>query len=240
MLKLSIKDLRIYWFTFLINFAFWTIMAPSAIENPDIYLMLPIGFGLLINMIPLGNDMRDGKDILYASLPINRSKIVMARYLSSFFMTAVAFLWIILLGLLLERYLPGLSGRLWKRLSPESIVILVLLITLIICIYLPFVYKFGFNALITGGVAITAIVMAGFWLGASYLISSNSELLGIKSQESANAFNALRSSTLFHYLSEIMEHYGRIISLALIILFIIAVIAVSLSISINIFNRKEL
>ena len=107
MLKLSIKDIRIYWFTFLVNFVFWTIMAPASIQNPDIYLMLPIGLALLIIMIPLGNDMRDGRDILFASLPIRRPRIVMARYLSSFFLTVLAFVWIILLGIDNRKIPPG-------------------------------------------------------------------------------------------------------------------------------------
>jgi len=54
-------------------------MAPAAIQSPDIYMMLPIGFGLLIIMIPLGNDVRDGRDVLFASLPIKRNKIVAAK-----------------------------------------------------------------------------------------------------------------------------------------------------------------
>ena len=74
MFRLSIKDIRIYWFTFLVNFMFWTIMAPASMQSPDIYMMIPIGFGLLIIMIPLGNDIRDGRDMLFVSLPIKRNK----------------------------------------------------------------------------------------------------------------------------------------------------------------------
>jgi hypothetical protein len=164
----------------------------------------------------------------------------MARYLSSFFLTIMAFMWIILLGLVMERYLPGLGGQILERLSLESLLILTLIITLIICIYLPFVYKFGFGAVISGGVAVTGIVLGGFWICASFLISSNSGFLGIQAGEGNIALNALRSNSLFYYLGEIINHYGRGMTLSLIFLVIAAAIAISISISIKIFSRKEL
>ena len=240
MLKLSIKDIRIYWFTFLINFVFWTIIAPASIQNYDIYLLLPIGFGLLITMIPLGNDMKEGKDILYASLPLKRNKIVIARYISSFVLISVAFAWIIIFGLVIENYLPGLGGELLERLSLESIALLVFIITLIISIYLPFVFKFGFSAVITGGLAVTGLVMVGFWMVSKYLISSNSELLGIPVSAVDPVFDAFKSNNLFNYLGKILNYYGKSISLGLILMMIIAAIAISVIISIRIFNRKEL
>lgn len=240
MLKLSIKDIRIYWLTFLINFVFWTIMAPAAIQSPDIYMMLPIGFGLLIIIIPLGNDVRDGRDILYASLPIKRSKIVLARYLSSFFLAAAAFAWLIIIGLSIERYMPAFGGgKISGSLSFESIIILFLLITLIICIYLPLVLKFGFSAIISGGIAVTAIIMASFWWGSSYLISRNTQVFDMNSGEDINAINSLLSSNLFHNLTKIMEYYGRGISITIIILVMLIVIIISILISLKIFKEKE-
>ena len=240
MLRLSMKDIRIYWFTFLINFIFWSIIATAAIQNPDIYLLLPIGFGLLVIMIPLGNDIRDGRDILYASLPIKRSSIVAAKYISSFFLAAAAFIWLILLGLVLERYLPGLSGEISGSLSFESILILLLMITLIICIYLPLALRFGFGAVISGGIAITALIMAGFWLGSSYLISLNACVPGIKTGENVNLMDDLSGTDLFRNLAEIMEYHGRGISITLIILVIIISLIISIMISIKMFNKKEL
>lgn len=240
MLRLSIKDLRIYWVTFAVNFVFWTLIAPASLQNPDIYLMMPIGFAILINMIPLGNDIRDGKDLLYASLPVKRQKIVLARYLSSFILTILAFIWLLLLGLVFERYLPGLKGSISGQLSADSIIIMFLLITLIICIYLPLVYKFGFGAVITGGIAVTAAVIAGFWAVASFLISSNSGMLGLEGQQSINVFNIMINNNLFRFLSQIINNFGRAVSLIVIFLIIAAAIVISISISIRIFSRKEL
>jgi ABC-type transport system involved in multi-copper enzyme maturation permease subunit len=240
MLKLSIKDIRIYWFAFLINLVFWTVIAPAALQNPDIYLMLPIGFSLLIIMIPLGNDMRDGRDILYASLPISRYKIVIARYLSSFLLTVIAFVWLILLGLLMERYLPDLAGDLSGTLSFDIILIPLLIISLILSIYLPIVFRFGFGAVISGGIAIIAIVISGFWTAASYLITINDTLPGIRLQEGTGMFNILSENNLFSYLNTIIRHYGRGLIITLIFLVMIAALAISISISIKIFSRKEL
>ena len=240
MLKLSIKDIRIYWFTYVVNFLFWTIMAPAAIQNPDIYMMLPIGFGLLIIIIPLGNDIRDGRDILYASLPIKRRSIIAARYLSSFFLAAAASIWLIILGLAIERFLPGLSGKISDSLSFESILILAFIITLIICIYLPFVLKFGFGAVISGGIAITALAIAGFWLGSSYLISLNKGVPGIETGGNSSLLDSLSGIGIFRNLSKIMEYYGRGISIFIIILVMIIAIIISISISIKIFRGKEL
>ena len=240
MLKLSIKDIRIYWFTYVVNFLFWTIMAPAAIQNPDIYMMLPIGFGLLIIIIPLGNDIRDGRDILYASLPIKRRSIIAARYLSSFFLAAAASIWLIILGLAIERFLPGLSGKISDTLSFESILILAFIITLIICIYLPFVLKFGFGAVISGGIAITALAIAGFWLGSSCLISLNKGVPGIETGGNGSLLDSLSGIGIFRNLSKIMEYYGRGISIFIIILVMIIAIIISISISIKIFRGKEL
>jgi hypothetical protein len=240
MLKLSIKDIRIYWFTFLINLVFWSIMAIAAIQYPDVFLLLPVGFGLLIIMIPLGNDIRDGRDKLYASLPIKRSSILVAKYFSSFFLAAVSFIWIILLGLILEKYLPGLSGGISGSLSLESMLFLAFMITLIICIYLPFVLRFGFGALISGSLTITILVMAGFWLGSSYLISLNSEVPGIKTGGNNNLWSTLSGIDLFRNLAKIMEYHGRGISITIIILIMIIALMISIMISIKIFNKKEL
>jgi hypothetical protein len=113
------------------------------------------------------------------------------------------------------------------------------LITLIICIYLPLVYRFGFGAVITGGIAATAAVIGGFWATTSYLISSNSEMLGLAGQQSVNVFNIMIHNNLFRFLNQIISHYGRGISLGLIFLGIAAAVAISISISIRIFNRKE-
>jgi hypothetical protein len=126
------------------------------------------------------------------------------------------------------------------RLSPESLFILALLMILIICIYLPFVYRFGFGAVISGGIAVTGIILGGFWISASFLISANSGLLGIQAVEGNNVLDALKSNNLFYYLNEIINHYGRWLILSIIFLVIAAAISVSMAISIRIFNRKEL
>jgi hypothetical protein len=203
-------------------------------------MMLPIGFGLLIIMIPLGNDIRDGRDILYVSLPIRRYKIVIARYLSSAFLTVVAFVWLILLGLVLERYMPDLSGDLSGVLSLESILIIAMIINLIICIYLPIIIKFGFGAVISGGIAVTGIVIAGF-LGASSLIMSyNSQVPGIKAVQGRSIIDIMASGSIFHYLSQIIRYHGRGLIITLMILAIAATFAISIAISVSIFRRKEL
>ena len=240
MLRLSIKDIKIYWFTFIVNFVFWTIMAPAALQDPDIYLMLPIGFGLLIIMIPLGNDIRDGRDILYASLPIRRYKIVAARYLSAVFLTVTAFIWLILLGLVLERYFPDLSGDLSGALSVESILIIVLIINLIICIYLPIIFRFGFSAVISGGIAITGIIIAGFLGASSLIISYNPQVPGVDALQGRSIMDIIASGSIFQYLSQIIRYHGRGLIITLMILAISATLAISIAISINIFRRKEL
>jgi hypothetical protein len=240
MLRLSIKDIKIYWFTFIVNFVFWTIMAPAALQDPDIYLMLPIGFGLLIIMIPLGNDIRDGRDILYASLPIRRYKIVAARYLSSVFLTVAAFLWLTLLGLVLERYFPDLSGDLSGVISVESILIIVSIINLIICIYLPIIFRFGFGAVISGGIAITGIIIAGFLGASSLIISYNPQVPGIDALQGRSIMDIMASGSIFQYLGQIIRYHGRGLIITLMVLAIAATLAVSISVSISIFRRKEL
>ena len=142
--------------------------------------------------------------------------------------------------MIIERYLPGLSGGLSERLSFESILVLVLIITIVICIYLPFVYRFGFGAVITGGIAVTAIVIGGFWIASSYLISLNTGLPGLESQEGSNVFNALINNNLFFQLNGIIRHYGSAMISVLILIAIAAAITVSMIISIKIFSRKEL
>jgi len=240
MLRLSIKDIRIYWFTYFINFAFWTIMAPAAIQSPDIYMMLPIGFGLLIIMIPLGNDVRDGRDVLFASLPIKRNKIVAAKYLSSIFLITASFLWLLLLGLALEKLLPGLAGGLTGALSVESVLIIFFITILIVCIYLPIVFKFGFGAVISGGIAIIGIVMSGFLAAVLFIISLNPQVSDAGSIQAKNLLDVIDSGSLFSHLGSIIRYHGRTLIMTLILLAMAAVLAVSIYISVSIFRRKEL
>jgi hypothetical protein len=53
-------------------------------------------------------------------------------------------------------------------------------------------------------------------------------------------FNILANNNLFSYLSTIIRHYGRGLIITSIFLAIIAALAISISISIKIFSRKEL
>lgn len=85
MFKLSLKDLKINKTAFLINPAFWAILGLAWLSlNTDLYLMLPVFFGLFIVMIPMSTELRDNIDILYNSLPISRRAIVISKYISSF------------------------------------------------------------------------------------------------------------------------------------------------------------
>jgi len=111
---------------------------------------------------------------------------------------------------------------------------------LIVCIYLPIVFKFGFGAVISGGIAIIGIVMSGFLAAVLFIISLNPQVSDAGSIQAKNLLDVIDSGSLFSHLGSIIRYHGRTLIMTLILLAMAAVLAVSIYISVSIFRRKEL
>jgi len=242
MFRLSIKDLKINKTAFLINFAFWTILGPAWLGlNADLYLMLPVFFGLFVVMIPMSTELRDNIDILYNSLPIRKRTIIISRYISSLTMILLIYAWIILIGFLMDKYLPIIQVDLLEKMSAGAILLVVLPVVLIVSIYVPVVLRFGFTAFITAGIIIFMGVFSGFIAGISYIISTNNTMTGYKGPGGlAGTIEMIRNNDLIYYLGKAIEGYGIWIPVVLILFAMVLVVFVSINISLLIYRRKEL
>ena len=242
MLRLSLKDLKINKIAFLINLVFWTILGPAWLSlNTDLYLMLPVFFGLFVVMIPMSTELRDNIDILYNSLPIRKRTIIISRYISSLAMILLIYAWIILIGFLMDKYLPIIQVGLPEKISAGAILLVILPVVLIVSIYIPIVLRFGFTAFITAGIIIFMGVFSGFMAGLSYIISASSNMTGYQGPGGiAGIIGIIKSNNLIYYLSRAIEEYGTWIPIVIILFVIVLAVFVSINISTSIYRRKEL
>ena len=242
MFRLSLKDLKINKIAFLANIAFWTILGPAWLSlNTDLYLILPVFFGLFVVMIPMSTELRDNIDILYNSLPISRKSIVISRYISSFIMIFIIYAWIIIIGFLMDKYLPVLQVGLMEKVSAGAIMLVILPLVLIISIYIPIVLRFGFTVFLTAGIIIFISVFSGFIAAVSYIISANSNVTGYQgSRGLTGIFEMIRNNDLIYYIGRTIEGYGTWIPLVIILSIMIIAVFISINISKTIYRRREL
>ena len=242
MFRLSLKDLKINKIAFLINLAFWTILGPAWLSlNTDLYLMLPVFFGLFIVMIPMSTELRDHIDILYNSLPISKRTIIISRYISSLVMIILIYAWIILIGFLMDKYLPLIQVGLAEKISAGAILLVILPVVIIVSIYIPIVLRFGFTVFITAGIIISMGVFSGFIAGASYIISASSTMTGYQGARGMTGIiEMIRSNDLIYYLGKAIEGYGTWVPVVIILFAMMLAIIISINISISIYRRKEL
>ena len=242
MFRLSLKDIKINKIAFLINLAFWTILGPAWLSlNADLYLMLPVFFGLFVVMIPMSTELRDNIDILYNSLPISKRTIIISRYISSLSMIILIYAWIILIGFLLDKYVPLVQVGLVEKISAGAILMVILPVVLIVSIYIPVVLRFGFTVFITAGVIIFMGVFLGFIAGISYIISASSSVTGYQGPGGlVGIIGMVRNNELVYYLGKAIEGYGTWIPILIILFAIVLTIFISINISISIYRRKEL
>ena len=78
------------------------------------------------------------------SLPVNRGRIVTARYLMAWMVSILSLAWIWLLYLIL----PGSKVDLQMILSPKNLIPTLLLLALLLSMLLPFVIRFGATGLV--------------------------------------------------------------------------------------------
>lgn len=242
MFRLSLKDIKINKIAFLINLAFWTILGPAWLSlNTDLYLMLPVFFGLFVVMIPMSTELRDDIDILYNSLPIKKRTIIISRYISSLVMIILIYAWIILIGFLMDKYLTLIQIGLAEKISAGTILLIILPVVLIVSIYIPIVLRFGFTVFITSGVIIFMGVFSGFVAGISYIISASSPVTGYEGPGGlAGIIGMIKNNDLIHYLGKAIEAYGTWLPVIIILFAIVLIVFVSINISISIYRKKEL
>ena len=192
-------------------------------------------------MIPMSTELRDNIDILYNSLPVSKRTIIISRYISSLVMIILIYAWIILIGFLMDKYLPLIQVGLVEKISAGAILTVILPLVLIVSIYIPVVLRFGFTVFITAGVIIFIGVFSGFMAGLSYIISASGTVTGYQGPDGlAGIIVMIRNNDLVYYLGKAIERYGTWVPVAIILSVMMLAIIISINISISIYRRKEL
>ena len=238
---------------FLLNLGLWFIFASWIFRITPLNFFLVFGIVYAVvtaispmtaegSMAPALMGAERKIDILYASLPNKRSTIVFARYFTSLVIMLAMVALILSYGLLLNRLMPASPIDFAPIVSIEGVFSLVFLAVLAICIFLPFLYRFGLMGImialaagvvfLTLGVAMTALLKNSAFKDSLIGRAVRSVLSGV--------FSQMEGSGLPSVLGETISNLGVPLSLVLINLIMIVLFFISFKISLYIFNKKEL
>ena len=152
MFNLVKKDLKIGWIFLLVMTAVIPLMTlMSLVTMSEEFGGLVLGFFIpmiiILTMVSalifIGIDEVYCADILYASLPLKRSKIVCARYFSSFLMTLLSLGLIVLTSLAVVHVMQKTDPLLKLFMNFRGIFATFLFLGLILIFILPFIFRFG-------------------------------------------------------------------------------------------------
>jgi ABC-type transport system involved in multi-copper enzyme maturation permease subunit len=175
-------------------------------------------------------DSSPNTDMIFASLPVKRSTIVAARYLTSYTLMLSCYL-IIVLTCFSAVYLFNKSDQAFNiLLSLRGLASMSLFLIFILSFILPFVFKYGSGKGFTTAL-ITQIVLVIFIPIAKFVLNV---LNGIFEFDIA-LFSRLLNSTL-RWLIALPAYQAYI----LITLFIILIITISLKLSIRFYYKRDL
>lgn len=169
-------------------------------------------------------------DMIYASLPTNRSNIVLARYLSSGIMILfslgliiVSSISVIYIG---EKFDPAFE----ILLSTRGILSILIMLLCIISFIMPFIFKFGSGR----GIVSSIITLVSLFFGIPFIKFLFNIIGGIWVFQFDYLFNLLNEFLLF--IAELSVIYAYILS----ILQIIVVVLISISLSIKFYKKRDL
>jgi len=168
--------------------------------------------------------------MIYASLPIKRSKIVLARFLSSFMLTTGSFS-LAVLSCLAMVYVFGHTDPAFKIiLSFRGIIAMLSFIFMILCFILPFIFKFGAGKGMTAGL-ITQV---------SLMIAVPVIKFVLKALQGILAFDFAFFNRMLHAAIKWLIGLSRFQAYALIFGMVALVILVSIGLSVRFYNKMDL
>lgn len=157
---------RVFLFVISLVFPFLTVMAVATMIEE--FGGLVLGFFIpMIIILCVGSafifpaiDEACDADALFASLPIKKSKIVFARYLTSFLLVIFSFALIAITSTISLHLIPNTDPLVTLFFSLRGMTGTVLFLLLFLTFYLPFIFKFGSGK----GIGVALIAQIGIVL----------------------------------------------------------------------------
>ena len=238
---------------FLLNLGLWFILASWIFRITPLNFFLVCGIVYAVataispmtaegSMAPALMGAERKIDILYVSLPNKRFTIVLARYFTSLVIMLAMVALILSYGLLLDRLMPASPIDFAPMVSIGGVSSLVFLAVLAICIFLPFLYRFGLMGImiaLAAGVGFTTLGVVATTLLKNTGLKDSVVLRSMESVVS-QVFSQLEGSEIPGLFQEAIGRVGMPLFIVLISLIMIVLLFVSFRISVHIFNKKEL
>lgn len=219
MYSLVLKDLLIQKKTLLFGIVYFVFFA-FAMQGVGIVIFPAslTAFTYMAVVTACAYDDKNKTDVMLNSLPLKRSNIVMAKYISVFFFIAVGLILYFIVSAVVG--LTGLPVSAY-RVTAEGFVGALLSISLINCIYFPFFFKLGY----TKSRFINLLLFFSFFFGMTWLLQYIVKYKDtVWVQNIANFFTALSDMQV----------------IVLIIGSIAVMILLSLAVSLKIYSNKDL
>ena len=239
MFRLIKKDFIVSRNSLLINLAilFAMLVLMFKIALPDFFLFMGIVYIVLLVISPITLEDKLKTWSLTASLPTNRVRIIIARYLSAAFIILIMVAVLFLYGFLLDSLMTSRYISFAENFSYGQIISVFFISTMLASIFVPFAYKFGMMGIVYGlGIAVlfsTAIfLILGLGLRDNFIMKAISSFIG--SLEEGGITN------LFGNFSSIFKNnYTGLITTLVLLAIMAAAMFISFRISVFIYSRKE-
>lgn len=220
MFNLVLKDFLIQKKTFLIAFVysvFFFIVFRGNVFKDFVYIMGSVAIGYIYIMYTVNLDEKNKSYLIINSLPVTRRQVVMSRYL---FYIAVIFIGILIMSLvgMILKTVPGFSDLAYVK--PQDFVTAFSMIGILASFHTPLAYKFGINAKYFDMAMFFGLFFAPSLL-ADY-IKRHSDMAAIS-----------------YFINLIQSNPGLNIIGLLAIAFTLIIMAISLAISIKIYENRD-
>jgi len=215
---------------FISMIAMWAMMDDFGGVIIGVFTFIVMALCIASSFIFLGVDTTYKAEMIYASLPIKRSKIVLARYLSSFMLTAGSFN-LAVLSCLSMVYIFGHTDSAFDiMLSFRGIIAMLSFLFMILSFIFPFIFKFG------AGKGVTAALIAQV----SLMIAVPVIKFVLKALQGILAFDFAFFNRMLQTAIKWMLGLSRFEAYALIFGIVALVILISIALSVRFYNRRDI
>jgi len=207
----------------------WIMYGATAYQY-NLFTMVSILFTIGIPFIFIALDSLYKADIEYSSLPVKRSTIVYARYVSSSLSVIAGLILTIIIGFVFKQFFTAADKGFELLMTIRGLISFILIVTLPISYLLPFIFKFGFGK--------------GLWVASSISMMIVILILIVKSISSFlkgyQLFNEAFFSKLLNEILEIIKILGKTGVLAVIFFIIGTLVLISIKLSVRFYSKRDL
>ena len=239
MFRLIKKDFIVSRNSLLINLAilFAMLILMFKIALPDFFLFMGIIYIVLLVISPITLEDKLKTWSLTSSLPTNRKRIIVSRYIYASIIIIVMVGVLFLYGFLLDSLMTSRYINFSENFSYGQLISVFFLATILAAIFIPFTYKFGQMGIVYGlGVAVLLSTVIFLILGLGLRDNIVMKAIGgfIGSLEEGSITN------LFGNFSSVFTHsYSGVLATLLLLAMMAAAMFISFRISVFIYSRKE-